>query len=339
MTRPRDPLPTFDVDALQTRLCQLTGIDHQILRWRRAGTGHANTTWLLDARPADLVIKVQATPSIVFQAAPEIETRVLAGLAARTVPVPRLLAADPTGTVIGDPWFAMELVRGTGLPDEPSTGYAQRGWFAQATPQLRATVWNAFVDILADLHRLPAATFGPAPRGGSHGAMLEFWAASLHDTMSPGVAKVQERALGWLRDNAPADADETRGPCMGDARLANLIVDGETPVALVDWELAHVGNPRGDLAYKLYLDDRYARIAGARPSGLPSAARTWRRWARRTGFTLGDTRYWEIYAATFMAVTTTRAFRVIRGTAEADIERLHPSLPDLERLLDAPRGG
>lgn len=202
-----------------------------------------------------------------FQAAPEIETRVLAGLAATTVPVPRLLAADPTGTVIGDPWFAMELVRGTGLPDEPSTGYAQRGWFAQATPELRATVWNAFVDILADLHRLPAATFGPAPRGGSHGAMLEFWAASLHDTMSPGVAKVQERALGWLRDNAPADADETRGPCMGDAR------------------------------------------------------------------------YWGIYAATFMAVTTTRAFRIIRGTAEADIERLHPSLPDLERLLDAPRGG
>ncbi|MCM3882158.1 phosphotransferase family protein [Frankia sp. R82] len=333
MTRTGGETPTFDLVALQTRLRDLTGVDHDLRGCRRAGTGHVNTTWLLDANPMDLVVKVQSTPSVVFQAAPEIEPRVLRGLAATTVPVPQVLATDPAGTVIGTPWFAMELVHGTGLPDEPSTGYAERGWFADADPDRRTAVWNGFVDLLADLHRLPADTFGPAPRGGNHSAMLAFWVASLHDTVSPGAAKVQERALRWLQDNAPDDADTACGPCMGDARLANAIVDGDTIVALVDWELAHVGNPRGDLAYKLYLDDRYARIAGGRPTGLPTAEQTWRRWAQRTGFTIGDTRYWELFAATFMAVTSTRAFRLLRGTAEAEVESIHPSLVDLERLL------
>ena len=148
------------------------------------------------------------------------------------------------------------------------------------------------------------------------------------------TAPVQVRALDWLTRNAPGSADANPRPCMGDARMANLLErDGEV-LALVDWELAHVGNPRGDIAYHLYLDGRYAAVAGRRLGGLPDADATWRRWEERTGLAADDRRYWEVYAATYMAITATRAMRLDHGFEAADVEAGNPIIPDIEILLE-----
>src|SRR5437868_1216990 len=194
-----------DLARLGARLSELTGERYAIRSVRPASTGYANTTWLVDAEPRPLAIKVQTSAAFVHGRDPAFEPSVLAALGSTPVPVPLLLARDREASVFGGPWFAMAFVEGVGLPDEQLTGYAEHGWFVDAAPSLRRAIWNQFIDQLAALHRLPANTFGPDVRGGSHTRMLDYWTASLHEVMTPGGAPVQERALDWLRANTPVD--------------------------------------------------------------------------------------------------------------------------------------
>jgi aminoglycoside phosphotransferase (APT) family kinase protein len=322
-----------DVRAVRARLKELTGESYSIASLRRASTGYSNATWLVEADPRPLAIKVQTSPAYVHERDPAFEPGILAALARTSVPVPRLLARDPDTSLFGSPWFAMDLVDGTGLPDDQLAGYAKDGWFVEAEPDRRAAIWNGFVDVLADLHCLPDDTFGPEPRGGSHTRMLEYWTASLREAIPPGEAPVQQRALTWLTDNVPIDADASFRPCMGDARMANLLERDGKVAALIDWELAHIGNPRADIAYHLYLDGRYATVAGRRLEGLPDADTTWRRWEDRTGLIANERRYWELYAATYMAITATRAMRLSHGFGAADVEANNPIIPDVVALI------
>ena len=327
----------MDLARLGARLSELTGDEYSISSLRSASTGYANATWLVDAEPRSLAIKVQTSPAYVYARDPSFEPGVLDALGPTEVPVPPLLARDGNGAVFGSPWFAMAFVDGRGLPDEQLTGYAGDGWFVDAAPDCRAAIWNDFIDRLATLHGLPASIFGPDPRGGSHAQMLEYWSASLHDVIAPGDAPAQERALDWLEENTPADADADRRPCMGDARMANLLERDGRVVALVDWELAHVGNPRGDIAYHLYMDGRYAALTGRRLDGLPDADATWLRWEQHTGLDASDRHYWTIYAATFMAITATRAMHLAYGFGRSEIENANPIIPDIDALLEEAR--
>ena len=56
-----------------------------------------------------------------------------------------------------------------------------------------------------------------------------------------------ELAFRWLENNRPAAGDATF--VHGDFRLGNLIVDEAGLSAVIDWELAHVGQPMEDLAW------------------------------------------------------------------------------------------
>ena len=58
---------------------------------------------------------------------------------------------------------------------------------------------------------------------------------------------------------------------MGDARLVNAIVDGADVAALVDFEVAYVGNPIGDIGYSLFLERSHGHTAPL--PGLPTGGR------------------------------------------------------------------
>src|SRR5205807_9543274 len=105
---------TPDVSAVGARLRELTGEGYLVRSLRPASTGYANTTWLVDAEPRSLAIKIQTSPAYVFERDPAFEPKVLAALAATTVPVPPLVAVDGERSLFGSPWFAMVLVEGIG---------------------------------------------------------------------------------------------------------------------------------------------------------------------------------------------------------------------------------
>ena len=109
----------------------------------------------------------------------------------------------------------------------------------------------------------------------------------------------------WLVANVPPSAEEPSALCMGDARLVNAIVDGSDVAALVDFEVAYVGNPTGDIGYSLFLE----RSHGHTTAHCQACRRrtTWARWSTATGRALVDLDYWMAFAATVIVVTATRA--------------------------------
>lgn len=58
---------------------------------------------------------------------------------------------------------------------------------------------------------------------------------------------VFEFAIKWLKENAPPPRSDVL--VHGDFRLGNLIVDQNGLAAVLDWELAHIGDPREDIAW------------------------------------------------------------------------------------------
>jgi aminoglycoside phosphotransferase (APT) family kinase protein len=100
-------------------------------------------------------------------------------------------------------------------------------------------------EILAKLHRVPAAdlTYLPVQPAAEQ---VERYAAEYRRHGEP--RPVFEWALRWLKDHAPP---ETADGCLvhGDFRHGNLIIGAEGVRAVLDWELAHLGDPMEDLGW------------------------------------------------------------------------------------------
>ena len=65
-----------------------------------------------------------------------------------------------------------------------------------------------------------------------------------------------EAGLRWLRLNAP-DAPRRPAVIHGDYRLGNFIVDGSGLAAVIDWELAHGGDPVEDIGWLIIRSWRF----------------------------------------------------------------------------------
>ncbi len=121
--------------------------------------------------------------------------------------------------------------------------------FARAADQ--AAVTRDFMRQLALLHKVDAShpalaalgdpTVPPSVPIRARVAQLKL------DNLATVPDPLLQLALGWLADNVPEDA----GPSMvlhGDAGPGNFLHDGHQITVLVDWELAHLGDPMEDLA-------------------------------------------------------------------------------------------
>jgi aminoglycoside phosphotransferase (APT) family kinase protein len=110
---------------------------------------------------------------------------------------------------------------------------------------------------MARMHRLGACGLPPLRLAAAR-AELDFQMAlhRSHDTARP----VFEWALRWLREHAPADVTV---PVLvhGDFRNGNLIVGAEGLRAVLDWELAHLGDPMEDLGWMCVRSWRYGHDA------------------------------------------------------------------------------
>ncbi len=106
-----------------------------------------------------------------------------------------------------------------------------------------------------------------------------------------------ERALAWLEANQPAD--EPTVLCWGDARMGNIIFKDslDEVAAVLDWEMATLGNPVQDIAWYNYLDSTFAEGLGMpRLAGLPSYEDSVALWEAESGFSARDYGYYLIFA-------------------------------------------
>jgi aminoglycoside phosphotransferase (APT) family kinase protein len=231
------------------------------------------------------------------------------------VPVPELCWLETDDRPLGTPFFVMRRVTGRVPADNPP--YVFVGWLAEATPEQRARLAADTVEIVAKIHGIPdlARRFptldgpGPALRRHLDGQHAWYrWALADDGFRVPII----ERGLAWLAEHWPSDP----GPEVlnwGDARPGNIIYDGFTPVAVLDWEMATLGPRELDLGWLVFIHRFFQDIAEA--FGHPGLPDFLRRedviscYRELTGHVPRDLDFYVVYAAVRHAIVMARIKR------------------------------
>ncbi len=211
--------------------------------------GASRQTWSLDAtiehsdgrdETLELIARADQRQNIGLMTR-ETEYRLLEAAHAGGVPVPRVhLMGDDS---LGAPFFLMERIEGETIARRILRDDEYEG----ARPKMTAQMG----EILAAIHRVSVsdlATDLPAPIEGKSPAETELQRIEgTFRSIAPEPHPAFELAIRWLKGRLPASGEPTL--VHGDYRLGNLIVGPEGVRSVLDWELAHVGDPMEDLAW------------------------------------------------------------------------------------------
>lgn len=180
------------------------------------------------------------------------EMRVVAALSRTDVPHPRFLAGCPDPTVLGEVFYLMEPVEGFNPRELLPPRHA-------ADPALRRALSLEVVDAAARLGAVDHTQLGLADLGRPEGFLerqVPRWLRELHGYAdTPGYPGPQlpgsRRIAAWLDDNRPRSWRP--GLMHGDLHFGNVMIswDGPQVVAVIDWEMATIGDPLLDLGWLL----------------------------------------------------------------------------------------
>jgi aminoglycoside phosphotransferase (APT) family kinase protein len=284
-TGPVAPHLRFDVGALCSWLRdQVDGFDAAPPRVLQFTAGNSNPTYhLLAADGREWVLRRQPPGPLLPSAhAVDREFQVMRALAGTDVPVPRTQLLCEDGSVVGTQFMMYEHVPGR-LFRNPA--------LAELAPRERGALYDELARVLAALHRVDPAQVGLAEwaRPGAYLArQVARWTRQYRASQTADLDAV-ERLIEWLPRNLPVEG-ETR-IVHGDYRIENVIFHPTEPriVAVIDWELATLGDPLVDMSYHCtswHLPSAWAGLADLQPAsrkGIPTEAEHLQSYLRHRG--------------------------------------------------------
>ena len=358
---------------MQARQIDLSALQSKLIAWlqekmsqaknlsisgmQRAGAGVSNETFLFDLswqeneepRSRGMVLR---HPPQSFPIFPEYDLakqyRIMECLRQTDVPVPRLYGLEENEQLLGVPFYLMGKIDGVVPPEFPL--YHSSGVYYDATPQHRAKMWWGSLEAMAKVHLLDWKSLGLSflgvPGDGTDpiDRQLHYWEAYL-DWVKEEPQPIMEAAAKWLRQNTYVPKYVTL--CWGDSRLANTIYsrgDFDT-LALLDWEMAFLGDPEADLGWFIYLDWHHSVGWGIpRLEGSPSAEETVERYESVTGRKVENPSFNEVFAAFRFAAILYRALKNlekagIQAGPESAAVNNNPATQRLAELLQLPPPG
>lgn len=268
------------------------------LRFERLAGGHSNLTYRVDDAEGRRVVLRRPPEGALLPTAHDMgrEHRLIEALGPTDVPVPEALATCTDPSVIGAPFYVMAHVDGVVLHGAADAEAA----FDEAQ---RAAIGRDFVEVLARLHAVEpdAVGLGDLARKEDYIArQLKTWWRQYESSRTaedPLLGRIHE----WLHANIPE-----QGPARivhGDFRLGNTISGPDARIAAVlDWEIATLGDPLADLGYVLGTwprpgDDRVATTsATSMAAGFPERAELLDAYAAATGADLSGIDYYIAWA-------------------------------------------
>ncbi|MFL2935704.1 MAG: phosphotransferase family protein [Myxococcota bacterium] len=194
-------------------------------------------------RTMDLVLR-QDPPGRIQKGGMELEFHLLKAAAGEGVPVPPVHWCEPESDCLGAPFFAMDRMQGETIPRRLLRDHQYEGARERLCAQLAAT--------LASIHRVDfdqadlAGLQGPKDPQSVAREEVERLVAG-HRAFCLEPHPVLDLAGRWLLANLPAPEPVTL--VHGDFRIGNIMFDESGLVSVLDWELAHVGDPVEDLAW------------------------------------------------------------------------------------------
>ena len=269
-----------DTEQLAAGLRRYLPRGNRITGIRTLSAGHSNETYLVEGLNEILRMPPSEEgllPPYDMARQHAILSAVLAN--APTVPLPAMLELCTDPAVIGDPFFLMECVPGEAFE------YTTPDWVKADPVAVPESICRQWFDAIIGVHTMPV------------------------DKMPPGGRTVQEEAAHWLKVATDAEADReiigvledlvkrpmrTSGPATplhGDPKHGNCLWHEGRLTALLDWEMAQIGEPMLDLGYMLMFHDQGEASLAAAGFELPgwwSPERMIAEWEKGTGRTAVD---------------------------------------------------
>ena len=263
------------------------------------GEGHSNVTFVVTRGEAEFILRRPPRPPLPPSAHDVLrEARVISALAGRAR-VPRVLATCEDESVIGAPFFLMDRVPGEVITSEMPA--------ALAAPEECRRTGEELIDALVELHAVDWEEAGlegfGKPTGYLERQLRRFTGLWEHNRTReiPAVEKVGT----WLAANMPESGPATI--VHGDYRLGNTIFSAAPPArleAILDWEMATIGDPLADLGYfaTLYVDSGdpegglFELSSVTRTPGFPTRAELVARYEAASGRAMTDIVWYQTLA-------------------------------------------
>lgn len=265
------------------------------------------------------------------------------------VPVPRVRWLEPSGEVLGTPFFLMDRVEGVVPPDVLPYPFGDN-WLYDAARDDQRRLQDRTVEALAGIHAVPEPLerlgfLAPEQLGETllHRNLAKVRAWYEFARADIGPSPLAERALAWLEAHVPT-AEEQGDPvlCWGDARIGNVIYRDFEPVAVLDWEMVTIGPRELDVSWLLFAHQVFESIVGMLElPGMPHFLRTEdvvATYERASGARLGDLDWYLVLHGLQWCVVFMRtgARQVHFGEIERpdDVETLFHVKPLVLELLE-----
>ncbi len=252
------------------------------------------------------------------------EFHVLQGLNGKGARVPAAVAMDPVGEIVGAPSIVLERL----------TGKASAVDFLNAPESVGSCLTTDLVGVVAKLHSVDwdATAFDPAlaglPPRDIAARQVTHWQQTFQgQRMEP--LPVMSSLFGWLHEHLP----EPGRICLvhGDLRPGNFLYEHERVSGLLDWEMAHLGDPLEDLGWiyrPLWSPERFVPMSDFV-----------RRYGELAGREIGlaDVLYYRVFSEMKFAtisLTAARAFTTSGTRNMRHADRAATVAPCLKRCLD-----
>jgi aminoglycoside phosphotransferase (APT) family kinase protein len=277
------------------------------------GRGFSNLTYLVRFGDRELVVR-RAPPGVNIKSAHDMgrEFRILSALAESWPKAPRPLAHCDDAAVIGSPFYVMERVHGVVLRAKvPDSVVLDEATMRRAS--------EAACDTLAEIHNLDCKAVGLGDLGKPDGYVerqVRGWSERYAKARTDDVPQI-ERLGAWLAEHRPPESGATL--VHNDFKYDNLVLapDLSRVVAVLDWEMATIGDPLMDLGtalgYWVQADDPpvfQVTVFGPtnRPGNLTRVELA-ERWSRATGRDASNVLFYFAFALFKLAVVAQQLYR------------------------------
>jgi aminoglycoside phosphotransferase (APT) family kinase protein len=342
----RKPKAIMDADeirqSLATFIARESGASEVTVEGlRRLPGGASRETWSFDAtlvrdgarESLDLVLRRDRADSLLATGRRD-EFLLLRALRERAVPVPRVYWLGDEVETLGARFFVMQRVQGETL--------ARRLLRDEEYANARGVMTAQLGEILARIHGVDCSLEGirQLPGVAEEGKSLAEAEVDRYEALFRAIAPEPhpafELAFRWLRRHLPPTGRRT--VVHGDYRIGNVIFGPEGVRSILDWELAHLGDPMEDLGWLCVRSWRFG--SDHKPvGGIGEREQLFEAYAKAGGGSVdpAHVRFWEVFgnlkwacicigqAKTHLdgAVFSVELASLGRRTAETELELLN----------------
>lgn len=236
------------VEALLQRFLEAkAGAGVRVSDVQRLAGGYSQETYgfhaVHDGVEYDLILRRKPPSGGILNSDLGAEFRVIKAVRAAGYPAPEAHWLDETGEYLDQPGFVMSRIPGVAKPDQ---------LFLPENAAWLRRVGTEIVDALGQLHaiqpeRLPACGLAMPPAWRSYvSGVVDAAEAGFSAVLLEGQPLLAEQ-FRWLRRNMPEEMPLRLVHC--DFQPGNIMYDETGVRGIIDWEMAHFGDPREDLGW------------------------------------------------------------------------------------------